>query len=931
MIFTRPIAPLSVLALAMLGGCKLTVSDPSAKPCASDDGCTSGLACIEGACSVPCDPLLSGKPCSAGAGLCQRNGTWLCRAGGTLVCDAAPGQATAELCDGLDNNCDGRVDEPWPDLFFDCTVGVGACERNGRWECAADLSGAVCSTAAGAPGDELCNGLDDDCDGVDDGPWVSELGTPCTVGVGACSAVGLTVCSDDGEGTRCSVAPGAPGTETCNGIDDNCDAATDEEWSAELGTPCSVGIGECRADGHTICALEGTGTACDASPSASKAETCDGRDEDCNGRTDDSAPHCVSSWAGNGQAPAQDGVPEQAAFAGPWGLAPGSAGEVLVADYQAQRIRLLAPDPAKLGAFLSVSTLAGTGDSGYADGPGHTARFRFPASIAADGQGGLFIADSGNGCVRRLVRGAGGAATVSSPGLGVCTSSGSTLGLLSNPRGVAYDPATQAVYVADTGNNRIVKFAPQPGGTGYDATRVGDASLTLNAPEGVALGDAGELLVADTGGNRVVRVNLATGQLLASAAVSGARSVYLDVAHYAIAAGSTGLYQINFGSATPSVSRFYQGLSWGSAVVPGPSGTVYVSDRVGYRIFRVWLSGGAIGAAGTSSGGIGTAAVVDGPLEEARLAGPVALARDAAGALYFCDETANVVRKVDGLQVTTVVGSGAYQAADGVGRSVMMRSPAGLAFTAQGKMVVADRANHCLRILSSAAGGPWTVELDLGSAAGCGTALPLNQPADIAVDSSGNLYVANKADHTVVRYALAAGTYSYSVLAGRSATAGKVDGACASARFSSPSALALDEAQGLLYVADAGNSAVRRIDLAADPSEPGCVTTVVGDAGRGFVDGPLAQAKLNTPQGLRLGPDGRLYLADTSNRRIRAIDLDQGSIATLSGNGVDALSDGPLDEASYSYPVGLHVGGTAQAPLLWVADRDNHALRLVIP
>ena len=103
-------------------------------------------------------------------------------------CDATPGPGGAERCNGLDDNCDGTIDEGFPDLFRPCSTGVGACARAGTKVCAADGLSTQCDAIAGPVGEERCNGLDDDCDGaVDDG--FDGLGTACTVGDGACRRV----------------------------------------------------------------------------------------------------------------------------------------------------------------------------------------------------------------------------------------------------------------------------------------------------------------------------------------------------------------------------------------------------------------------------------------------------------------------------------------------------------------------------------------------------------------------------------------------------------------------------------------------------------------------------------------------------------------------------------------------------------------------
>jgi sugar lactone lactonase YvrE len=192
-----------------------------------------------------------------------------------------------------------------------------------------------------------------------------------------------------------------------------------------------------------------------------------------------------------------------------------------------------------------------------------------------------------------------------------------------------------------------------------------------------------------------------------------------------------------------------------------------------------------------------------------------------------------------------------------------------------------------------------------------------NASEGVAVNSTGDVFVADTGAHRILRITVPGVAV---VVAGASQAPGSADGTGQTARFSSPSAIAV-AADRTAYVADTGNHTIRRV--AAD----GTVTTIAGLAGTiGSADGPGAQARFNAPGGIAMASNGIVYVADTGNHTIRAIDA-AGNVTTLAGAaGTSGSADGTAGAARFSQPRGLAIDGTGA---LVLADTGNHTIRLV--
>jgi hypothetical protein len=244
---------------------------------AVDEDVPGGCQCEPGSVA----PCYTGPAGTEGQGGCHA-GTWTCAPEGDhyTVCagETLPG---FEVCNGQDDDCNGQVDDEVPGEGAACADGVGACAADGTRRCDPATGALVCDAVSGAPRVERCNGLDDDCDGQTD--EALGIGDPCFAGEGLCRRAGRLGC-DGADGLACDAVAAAPGVETCNAMDDDCDGVADEGFG--VGAACSAGIGACERSGVIVCTLAGA-AACDAAAGAPAAESCNGQDDDCDGVADD--------------------------------------------------------------------------------------------------------------------------------------------------------------------------------------------------------------------------------------------------------------------------------------------------------------------------------------------------------------------------------------------------------------------------------------------------------------------------------------------------------------------------------------------------------------------------------------------------------------------------------------------------------------------
>jgi sugar lactone lactonase YvrE len=630
----------------------------------------------------------------------------------------------------------------------------------------------------------------------------------------------------------------------------------------------------------------------------------------------------------------------------PAGVAFDAAGNVYVANTGDNTIRRVAPGGA-------VTILAGSpGLTGSADGPGSTARFNGPRGVAVDGVGNVYVADTGNeiireispaGVVTTLAGAPGQSGDLDGPGGSAC---------LFNPEGVAVDSLGN-LYVADTGNNAVREITPAgvvstlagldtqspyegSGSSGAYADGTGTAAR-FNNPTSVAVDGAGNVYVADALNDTIRKI--APGRVVTTLAGSFASDAD---------GNATG------GSADGTGSAAQFNIPTGVAV--DGAGNVYVADW-GNETVRQITSGGVVTTLAGAADQVGS---VNGAGIASRFCDPTALAVDGAGNVYVADTGNSLIRRITADGAVTTFAGAAPGSADGAGAAAQFNDPKGMAIDGVGNVYVTDTDNDTIREITSA--GVVTTRSGTpglsGSTDGSAGAALFNHPSGVALDRAGNLYVADAGNNTIRRISTAG---LVTTLAGKAGQAGSDDGAGGAASFSNPAAVAVDGA-GNVYVADCDNNEIRKVTPAGivttlvagsggldDPQgvaldsagnvyvassgngsiekvTPAGVVTVF--AGIPFVpgsaDGDAITARFDHPGSLAVDGAGFVYVTDSGNDTIRVI-APTGTVTTLAGTaGLSGISDGTGAAALFNQPQGIAVDA---ADNVYVADTDSSTIR----
>ena len=639
----------------------------------------------------------------------------------------------------------------------------------------------------------------------------------------------------------------------------------------------------------------------------------------------DGATGIIETVAGDGnEGFSGDGGPAISASVNrPEGVAVDGQGNIFISDYFNHRIRRVD------NATGVMDTIAGNENIGFSGdgGPATDASLAFPSGVATDGQGNIFIADTHKNRIRRVDGATGIITTIAGDGnRGFAGDGGpATDASLDSPEGVAVDSRGN-VFIANRKHRRIrrvdsatgvIDTVAGNGERGFSGDGGPATGASLAYPVGVAVDGQGNLLIADSTNDRVRRVDATTG-IITTVAGSGPTGLF----------GEGGFS----GDGGPATSARLNGPA---GVAVDGQGNIFIADTHKNRIRRVDAATGVINT--VAGDGSWSFSGDGGPASAARLALPSGIAVDGRSNLFIADTENNRVRRVDATTgvIDIVAGNGerGFSGDGGPATDASLAYPLSVAVDGQGNLLIADSTNDRVRrvdattgIITTVAGSGPTGLFGGGGFSGDGgpaTSARLDGPSGLAVDGDGNIFIADRLNNRIRR--VDAVTRIIETVAGDGNEGFSGDGGPATdASLFLPEGVALD-GHGNIFIADAGNNRVRRVDAIT-----GVIDTVAGDGKQGFSGdgGPAIGASLDFAIGVAVDGQGNLLIADSTNDRVRRVDAATGIIDTVAGNGNTGFSGdgGPATAATLNYPNGIAVDGRGN---LFIADTHNNRIRMV--
>jgi sugar lactone lactonase YvrE len=564
----------------------------------------------------------------------------------------------------------------------------------------------------------------------------------------------------------------------------------------------------------------------------------------------------------------------------------------------------------KVSPTGTVSTIAGTATSGYnGDGiPATSAKLNYPADVAVDTAGNIYIADEDNYRVRK-VNPSGIISTVAGNGVYGFSGMGgpAPASSISHPYRVALDK-TGNLYIGDVGTYHIYKVGTADTITSFMGTGAygftGDGgpatAAQMSYADGLVTDTVGNLYVSDRNNCRIRVVNAATGIV---------NTMYgTGIGGYSGDGSPAATTELN----TP------QGLAFDSL------GNLFICDYYSNRVREVNTSG-IISTFAGQSGLFGEGY----PAVNAELGFIINLTIDAAGNIYLADIDNHRIRMINAATgaITTMAGCGISGQQDnfsgdgGPATAAHLYFPNTMAFDRAGNMYICDQSNERIRMVSASG--------IISTFAGNGTAgfvdnvpatdAEFGNPTGVVVDKAGNVYISDNNNHCIRK--VDASTGIITTVAGNGFAGYSGDGGPATnAELNHPYDVAVD-GQGNLYISDGDNYCIRMVDTM------GNISTVAGNGTLGFSGdgGPAVDAQMRALWGIKVDSAGDIIIADDDNQRIRLVHTN-GIITTIAGNGTAGFSGdgGPALDAGLAYPKGVAFD---LAGNLYIADNNNRRIR----
>ncbi|MGE0126778.1 MAG: hypothetical protein AB7U82_01645 [Blastocatellales bacterium] len=657
----------------------------------------------------------------------------------------------------------------------------------------------------------------------------------------------------------------------------------------------------------------------------------------------------ITTIAGNGAGGfGGDGGPATAAqFIEPQNVAVDKDGNIYISDFGNHRIRKVTASNG------NISTVAGNGAQGFSGdgGPATDAQLNSPNNVSVDKDGNLIICDPGNFRIRKVTAADGKISTVAGKGAQGSRGDGgpATDAEVNVPVGAIVDQAGN-LYFSDRNNQRVRKVAAATGvittvagsgAAGFNGDGLAALASSLGFPTGLAIDSAGNLYIGDRDNGRVRKLVAAvmsdsTPPTIAitsptSSGVFTATSGALNLS--GASADNAGVFNVRWsndrggsgvaaGTSSWSVSNItllggLNNITVTAWDANGNSGQA--SLAVTFNAQRIIT--GFAGAGGPGDSGDGGAAVV------ARMS-PFGLAVDASGALLVSDDEAHRVRRITpGGSINAFAGNGALGASgDGAAAiNAAMNFPQDVVVDAAGNAYISDSNNHRVRrvapdgVITTYAG---TGVPDFGGDGGPAAQAKLISPSGLALDSAGNLYIADSGNARVRKVTTSTGVIT--TVAGNGLIGFSGDnGQATQATFKQPFGVAVDK-NGVVYILDRIDSRIRRV------ATDGVITTIAGTGQPGYNgdDRPASGARINGGGLMTTDSDGNLYFADFLNHRVRKITVSTGVITTIVGNGTPGtFGDGGEPGSSQIFlPTDVAIDGGGN---IYVADWGNYRIRKI--